>query len=104
MTFGFEQPPGRPAILGKFPGVVTRLADAGKLYVKVPLLWGDQELPAPALPCWPAPAEHDDDREYTTAVKRVRYLVPPAGAGVWVEFMGGDPDHPIWVGLYEAVQ
>jgi uncharacterized protein involved in type VI secretion and phage assembly len=26
------------------------------------------------------------------------YLVPPIGAGVWVEFENGDPDHPIWVG------
>jgi hypothetical protein len=26
------------------------------------------------------------------------YLVPPIGAGVWVEFEHGDPDHPIWVG------
>ena len=27
------------------------------------------------------------------------YLVPPIGAGVWVEFEQGDPDYPIWVGL-----
>jgi hypothetical protein len=26
------------------------------------------------------------------------YLVPPVGAGVWVEFEQGDPDYPIWVG------
>jgi Type VI secretion system/phage-baseplate injector OB domain len=26
------------------------------------------------------------------------YLVPPIGAGVWVEFEQGDPDHPVWVG------
>jgi uncharacterized protein involved in type VI secretion and phage assembly len=26
------------------------------------------------------------------------YLVPPIGAGVWVEFEHGDADHPIWVG------
>jgi hypothetical protein len=26
------------------------------------------------------------------------YLVPPIGAGVWVEFEQGDPDYPIWVG------
>ena len=25
-------------------------------------------------------------------------LVPPIGAGVWVEFEQGDPNHPIWVG------
>jgi hypothetical protein len=26
------------------------------------------------------------------------YMVPPIGAGVWVEFEQGDPDYPIWVG------
>jgi uncharacterized protein involved in type VI secretion and phage assembly len=26
------------------------------------------------------------------------YLVPPIGAGVWVEFEQGDPNYPIWVG------
>ena len=26
------------------------------------------------------------------------YMVPPIGAGVWVEFEHGDPDYPIWVG------
>ena len=26
------------------------------------------------------------------------YMVPPIGAGVWVEFEQGDPDFPIWSG------
>ncbi|MGA7180804.1 MAG: phage baseplate assembly protein V [Thiobacillaceae bacterium] len=26
------------------------------------------------------------------------YLVPPIGAGVWVEFEHGDPNRPVWVG------
>lgn len=26
------------------------------------------------------------------------YMVPPLGAGVWVEFEQGDPDRPIWTG------
>lgn len=26
------------------------------------------------------------------------YMVPPPGAGVWVEFEEGNPDRPIWVG------
>lgn len=26
------------------------------------------------------------------------YLVPPIGAGVWIEFEQGNPDFPIWVG------
>ena len=28
------------------------------------------------------------------------YMVPPIGAGVWVEFEQGDPDYPIWVGCF----
>jgi uncharacterized protein involved in type VI secretion and phage assembly len=26
------------------------------------------------------------------------WLVPPVGAGVWVEFEQGDPEFPVWVG------
>src|SRR6185436_1862957 len=26
------------------------------------------------------------------------FWVPPTGAGVWVEFEGGDPNYPIWSG------
>jgi hypothetical protein len=26
------------------------------------------------------------------------YLVPPPGAGVWVQFEHGDPDKPVWTG------
>ena len=26
--------------------------------------------------------------------------VPPIGAGVWIEFEQGDPDHPIWAGCF----
>lgn len=26
------------------------------------------------------------------------YVIPPVGAGVWIEFEQGNPDYPIWVG------
>ena len=26
--------------------------------------------------------------------------LPDVGAGVWIEFEGGDPSYPIWVGCY----
>ena len=32
------------------------------------------------------------------------YLVPPIGAGVWVEFEHGDPNYPIWVGCRWGLQ
>jgi uncharacterized protein involved in type VI secretion and phage assembly len=28
------------------------------------------------------------------------FSIPPIGANVWVEFEGGDPDHPIWTGCF----
>jgi hypothetical protein len=28
------------------------------------------------------------------------YVVPQIGAGVWIEYEHGDPDHPIWVGCF----
>ena len=27
-------------------------------------------------------------------------LLPPVGAPVWIEFEGGDPNHPIWSGRF----
>jgi hypothetical protein len=30
------------------------------------------------------------------------YLVPPPGAGVWVEFEQGNPSKPIWTGFYAS--
>ena len=31
------------------------------------------------------------------------FVVPQVGAGVWVEFEQGDPDHPIWVGGFWGI-
>jgi Type VI secretion system/phage-baseplate injector OB domain len=28
------------------------------------------------------------------------HAIPPVGAGVWIEFEGGDPSRPIWVGAW----
>lgn len=28
------------------------------------------------------------------------WAIPPVGANVWVEYEGGDPDHPIWSGCF----
>lgn len=77
---------------GKYPGEVVNNSDdenRGRLLVKVPDVMGDQELWA--LPCIPY------------AGKDVGfYAMPPEKANVWVEFLGGDPNHPIWVGSFWA--
>jgi uncharacterized protein involved in type VI secretion and phage assembly len=31
------------------------------------------------------------------------FAIPPVDANVWVEFEGGDPDHPIWTGCFWGV-
>lgn len=88
--------PAKPSLLGKYPGVVTAADQATmQVRIKVPLLFGDQELPAAAWPCLPPAAT-------TTSGSPIRYQAPMPGAGVWVEFLAGDPDHPIWVGTYEV--
>jgi hypothetical protein len=28
------------------------------------------------------------------------FALPPVGASIWVEFEGGDPTYPIWVGCF----
>lgn len=75
---------------GKFRGRVADNLDPlelGRLQVEVP------QVPAGAgvwaLPCVPY------------AGLQVGFcFLPPVGANVWVEFEGGDPYYPIWVGCF----
>jgi hypothetical protein len=77
---------------GKFRGTVINNVDPlqeGRLMVEVP----DVLSLAPsswAVPCVPLAGP--------TGPPMGVYLVPPIGAGVWIEFEKGDPDYPIWVG------
>jgi uncharacterized protein involved in type VI secretion and phage assembly len=78
--------------IGKYRGVVTNNVDPllrGRLLVTVPDVLG----PVPsswAEPCVPLAGP--------TGAPMGVYMVPPVGAGVWVEFEHGDPTYPIWVG------
>ncbi len=76
---------------GKYRGVVLANADPnreGRLIVQVtdvaglgPATW--------AKPCVPF------------AGKQMGFFaLPQIGAGVWIEFEGGDPNHPIWSGCW----
>lgn len=76
---------------GKYRGKVSNNLDPmqlGRLQVTVPEVLGDGRL-SWALPCVPF------------AGPGVGFFaLPPVQANVWVEFEGGDPDHPIWSGCF----
>lgn len=77
-------------LVGKYRGEVVdnNPDDRGRIQVKVPAVAGEETL-SPAMPCVPY------------AGPGVGFLaIPPVGAKVWIEFEGGDPDHPIWTGCF----
>ncbi len=81
-----------PRFHGKYRGTVINNIDpdrTGRLLVEVPDVLS---LPPAgwAVPCTPLAGP--------TGPSMGVHLVPPIGAGVWVEFEQGHPDHPIWVG------
>lgn len=77
---------------GKYRGTVLQNIDplqAGRLQLVVPDVMS--LLPTTwAEPCVPLAGP--------TGPPMGVYMVPPIGAGVWVEFEQGDPNRPIWVG------
>jgi hypothetical protein len=77
---------------GKFRGTVINNIDPmlrGRLLLEVPDVTG--LVPSSwAEPCVPLAGP--------TGPPMGVYMVPPIGAGVWVEFEQGDPSKPIWVG------
>lgn len=79
----------RNRFFGKYRGVVTDV-DGGTLRVKasVPAVLGSQSS-GWARPCvpWAGP-----DMGFA--------FLPDIGAGVWIEFEGGDVSYPIWSGCY----
>jgi uncharacterized protein involved in type VI secretion and phage assembly len=83
---------GSPRYYGKYRGTVINNIDPlqlGRLLVQVPDVLG--LAPSSwAVPCVPLAGP--------TGAPMGVYLVPPIGAGVWVEFEQGDPEQPIWVG------
>lgn len=79
----------KPRYYGKYRGTVLNNVDPmqiNRLLVQVP------EVLGPAISSWAMPCV-----PFAGTQTGVSY-VPPIGAGAWVEFEGGDADHPIWVG------
>lgn len=76
---------------GKYRGTVLNNLDPmqmGRIQIIVP----DVSSISPsswAMPCLPV-----------GGIQMGVFAVPLIGAGVWVEFEHGDPDHPIWTGCY----
>jgi uncharacterized protein involved in type VI secretion and phage assembly len=77
---------------GKYRGTVLNNVDPetrGRLMLNIPDVLG--VVPSTwAEPCTPLAGP--------TGPPMGVYMVPPIGAGVWVEFEHGDPNYPIWVG------
>lgn len=83
---------------GKYRGTVIQNVDPeqrGRLQLMVPDVLG--AIPSSwAEPCVPLAGP--------TGPPMGVYMVPPIGAGVWVEFEHGDPSYPIWVGCRWGAQ
>ena len=83
---------------GKYRGTVFLNVDPekrGRLQLMIPDVLGP--IPSSwAEPCVPLAGP--------TGPPMGVYMVPPIGAGVWVEFEHGDPDKPIWVGCRWGLQ
>jgi uncharacterized protein involved in type VI secretion and phage assembly len=83
---------GGQKFYGKYRGTVINNIDPmqlGRLLLQVPDVLGPA-VSSWAVPCVPLAGP--------TGLPMGVYLVPPIGAGVWVEFEQGDPEYPIWSG------
>ena len=80
---------GAQKFYGKYRGTVINNIDPeqrGRIQAIVPAV--SNVIPTSwAMPCVPLAGKQEGT-----------YVVPQIGAGVWIEFEGGDPDKPVWVG------
>lgn len=86
-----DQVRGIKRFWGKWPGVVAGPLDPEgrcRLLVSVPDVFGPN-VTSWALPCLPY-----------GGLSLGMYVVPMMGANVWVEFLHGNPDQPIWTGFW----
>ncbi len=78
-------------LYGKYRGTVVNNVDPmqiGRIMAIVPDVSG--EIPTSwAMPCLPS-----------AGINTGVFTVPQVGAGVWIEFEHGDPDYPIWTGIW----
>lgn len=83
--------PDQGPFTGKYRGTVVNNVDplqTGRLQLLVPDV-SNVMLSSWATPCVPV-----------AGIQHGQFMVPPPGAGVWVEFEQGDVEYPIWVGCF----
>lgn len=76
---------------GKYRGVVVNNIDPmkmGRIMASVPDV-GNSIPSSWAMPCVPM-----------AGIQAGVHVIPPIGAGVWIEFEQGDSDYPIWSGCF----
>jgi hypothetical protein len=76
---------------GKYRGKVTNVSDPeniGRIQASVPAVFGELDCP------WAVPASP------FAGPKHGLFLLPEVDDGVWIEFEGGNPSHPIWSGFW----
>lgn len=80
---------GAPRYYGLYRGTVVNNIDPmqhGRIMVIVPDAGGITPSTW-AMPCMAS-----------AGIQAGMYTVPPIGSGVWIQFEGGDPDYPVWMG------
>lgn len=83
--------PDSTRYFGKYRGTVVSNTDPmqmGRLQVQVPDVLSDTPS-SWALPAFPV-----------AGPGMGQYVLPPVGAGVWVEFEQGDQNYPVWTGCW----
>jgi uncharacterized protein involved in type VI secretion and phage assembly len=80
----------RNRFYGKYRGIVTDVDDSTwRIKASVPNVLPGGSATGWCMPCVPY------------AGPQVGFLMlPEVGSAVWIEFEGGDPSYPIWVGMY----
>jgi len=92
-----DEPGDRGRWYGKYRAFVRDTQDPdrlGRLRLEIPAVLGagSENWSAWASPCLPYGGNPDCGL----------YLIPEVGASVWAEFEAGDPQHPIWSGVWLA--
>lgn len=82
----------RNRYFGKYRGLVQENEDPenlGRIRARIPEVLGEEQMSAWALPNVPYAGPNQGF-----------FMVPPTGAGVWIEFEAGDVSRPIWSGCW----